>query len=151
MGGNFFTAPPPLDPDRRLTTFARPVASEPDHPKRTPSPRERMPWDGPPHNVIGGFGAWRSFLRRSGSACVVLQGLVVYPEIFEFEILVRVREATPDIDWPTDLWMWRRLGTFTGELPPGLLDSEFDSPTVARRPASRSRPEATAVSRQNSP
>jgi hypothetical protein len=61
-------------------------------PPPEPSPQPRVPWEGPPNNILGVVVSLDLVLARSEKAVVTLGSLTGYPTGFEMEYLVRCRQ-----------------------------------------------------------
>ena len=93
-------------------------------PRPRPEPRPPQPhWIGPPDNVVGAVVAVNAVVTRSGRAAIALGALAAFPNGFEFEFDVRLRdrELSQSIHGAPP-WLYGRLpGQQSAELPDELL------------------------------
>lgn len=83
-------------------SFFEPPAAPPEPPPRVPAP-----WEGPPNNVLGAVVPFDLVVATTAAAVVTVGAATVYPEGFEFEYLVRVRDKRVGEFLPEHQHRWR--------------------------------------------
>ena len=93
---------------------------EPPPPAPEPPAQARLPWDGPPNNILGVVVPLNLVVARSARAVVTLGALTAYPSGFEIDYLVRSRDEELGQLLPEHLHRARARGAGS-ELPAELF------------------------------